>query len=227
MGDIKRYKVETHLHTYEGSLCATATGVDQVYARKAEGYDTIIVTDHFFRGNTRPNRDLPWEDYVEEFCSGYRHAKEEGDKIGLNVLFGWEDNYWGAEFLCYGPDEAWLKAHPEMKGWTPPELYREVKAAGGMVIQAHPFRQRGYLMGISVYPDYCDGIEAFNSSQPRIQNEHAVWYADEFGLRKTAGSDIHHEESVGGGMYFRRPIETIEDYIKAVMNYEPYELIKN
>lgn len=227
MCDIKRYKVETHLHTKEGSLCATATGVEQVRARKEEGYDTIFVTDHFFRGNTRPDRDLPWEQYVEQFGSGYRNAKAEGDKLGINVLFGWEDNFMGAEFLCYGPDEEWLKAHPDMKNWTPPQLYREVKAAGGMVIQAHPFRQRGYLMGISIYPEYCDGIEAFNMCQPRIQNDHAVWYAKEFQLRMTAGSDIHHQENVGGGMWFHRPIKTVDDYIRAVMNFEPYELIEN
>ena len=53
------FLIETHLHTLEGSACGRATGAGQARARKAEGYDAIIVTDHFFRGNSRPSRDLP------------------------------------------------------------------------------------------------------------------------------------------------------------------------
>ncbi len=221
-----QYKVETHLHTREGSACARAGGAEQARARKAEGYDCIIVTDHFYRGNTRPDRNLPWEAYVHEFCRGYREAKAEGDSIGLQVFFGWEDNFHGAEFLCYGPDEKWLAQHPEMIHWTPPELYAAVKAAGGMVIQAHPFRQRPYLMGIGLYPEHCDGVEAYNLGQPAEQNERAVWYAREFGFPMTAGSDVHGVESVGGGMVFERPFSSVKDYIAAVLSKEPCELLR-
>ncbi len=220
-----KYKVETHLHTKQGSACARISGAEQARARKAEGYDCIIVTDHFYRGNTRPERSLAWQEYVKEFCAGYREAKAEGERIGLRVLFGWEDNYKGAEFLCYGPDEAWLAAHPQMRDWTPRQLYEEVKAAGGMVIQAHPFRQRTYLSRIALYPDDCDGAEVYNLSQPMEQNKRAVWYAREFGLRMTAGSDIHGMEGIGGGMVFSRPILTIQDYIQAVLAGEPCELL--
>lgn len=39
---------ETHLHTAEGSACASASGAEQARRYKALGYDGIIVTDHFF-----------------------------------------------------------------------------------------------------------------------------------------------------------------------------------
>ena len=81
-----QYKIETHLHTAEGSKCGWATGCEQAEARFMEGYSTIIVTDHFFRGNTRPERSLPWEEYVEQFCSGYEHAKARGAKILAEVV---------------------------------------------------------------------------------------------------------------------------------------------
>ncbi len=219
------YKVETHLHTKEGSACSSMTGAEQARARKADGYDTIIVTDHFFRGNSRPNRDQSWEGYVNDFCSGYENAKAEGDKIGLNVLFGWEEAFHGAEFLVYGLDKEWLLRHPEMISWTPPQQWEAVKRDGGMIIQPHPFRQRDYLIGISLYPDYVDGCEVINSSQPKIMNDRANWYADQFGLRKTAGSDIHHAYSINGGMLFEQPIVTIQDYIDAIMNQKPYQLL--
>lgn len=221
-----RYRIETHLHTKEGSLCGGATGEEHAIARKQEGYDTIIVTDHFYRGNTAPSRDLPWEDYIEEFCKGYENAKKKGDEIGLTVLFGIEDNYHGAEFLIYGLDKRWLLKHPEMKHWSPREEYEAVHAAGALMIQAHPFRERGYLEGISLYPKYIDGVEAINSSQPKYMNDHARWFAEEYHFPMTAGSDIHHKNSVMGGMLTTKKIETIQQYIDLVRSREPYRLLE-
>ena len=130
------YKIETHSHTKEGSACGYSDGYECARARKEEGYDVVIVTDHFFRGNTRPKRDLPWEQYVEEFCSGYEHEKEEGDRIGLTVLFGWEENFHGAEFLIYGLDKAWLLKHPDMITWTPRQQYEAALSIGLTPAQA-------------------------------------------------------------------------------------------
>lgn len=221
-----QYKIETHLHTAEGSKCGWATGVEQAEARLADGYDTIIVTDHFFRGNTRPSRDLPWEEYVEQFCSGYEHAKQRGDEIGLTVLFGLEDNYQGSEFLIYGLDKDWLLKHPDMRTWTPWEEYEQVHGDGGYMVQAHPFREASYLRGFGLYPMYSDAVEGINAAQLRIMNERAQWYAKQFDKPMTAGSDIHGIDSVGCGMRTAKPIRTIEDYINLVRNREEYELIE-
>lgn len=220
------FRIETHLHTMEGSLCGSATGEEHAVLRKAEGYDTIIVTDHFYRGNTRPDRSLPWEDYVEEYCKGYENAKRKGDEIGLTVLFGIEDNFHGAEFLIYGVDKEWLKANPELKHWSPREEYEAVRAAGGMMIQAHPFRDRGYLEGISLYPKYIDGVEAINSSQPEYMNRHAQWFAKEYDFTVTAGSDIHTKSPIMGGMLTERRIETIQQYMDMVRSRQGYCLLE-
>ena len=55
----KLYKIETHMHTSQGSACAVSTGEEMARAHKAAGYDAIIITDHFFGGNTTVPRDLP------------------------------------------------------------------------------------------------------------------------------------------------------------------------
>ena len=220
-----QYKIETHLHTAEGSKCGWATGAEQAEARLFEGYDTIIVTDHFFRGNTRPERSLPWEEYVDQFCSGYEHAKARGDEIGLTVLFGFEDNYQGSEFLIYGLDKDWIRKNPDLRIWTPWEEYEHVHGDGGYMVQAHPFRERNYLRGFGLYPMYTDAVEGINSSQSRIMNERAIWYAKQFDKPLTAGSDVHGIPNVGGGMLTQKRIRTIEDYISMVKNREPYELI--
>ncbi len=220
------YKIETHLHTSEGSKCGAASGREQADARFAEGYSTIFVTDHFFRGNTRPDRRLPWKDYINEFCSGYEHAKERGDEIGLNVLFGFEDNFHGAEFLIYGIDKNWLLAHPEMIQWTPWEEYAKVHEAGGFMVQAHPYREAPYLFGISLYPKYCDAVEVINASQTKAMNDRAKWYAEQYHLPVTAGSDIHSVIPIGGGMLVPEEITTTEQYIELIRSgKQNYELI--
>ncbi len=213
---MKWHKVETHLHTYEGSACASITGDMQAICRYNEGYEAIMVTNHFYNGNTRPDRNLPWEEYVDAFASGYESAKKKGDEIGLKVFFGWEENFDGAEFLCFGPDKEWLKQHPEMINWTPWEYYEKIHEAGGFIIQAHPFRMRGYLKGIKLYPEYCDAVEAYNLSNRPIDNIRAEEYAKSFKLPMTGGSDIHHTDFMGGGMLFKNEINSIEDFIREI-----------
>ena len=112
------YLYETHLHTAEGSACAGSSGAEMARAYAKAGYTGIIITNHFFYGNTAVDRSLPWSDWVEKYCLGYEHAKAEGDKLGLQVFFGWESGYRGTEFLIYGPDKQWLLKHPEIKDAT-------------------------------------------------------------------------------------------------------------
>lgn len=81
-----RYIYETHLHTSEGSACGRAKAVDIVHAYKDAGYTGIIITDHFFYGNTAVDRSLPWKDWVNGFCKGYENALEEGRRVGLQVF---------------------------------------------------------------------------------------------------------------------------------------------
>ena len=84
------YRYETHLHTCEGSACASASGAEMARVHKELGYTGIFVTDHFFNGNTAVPRELPWRERVRLFCLGYERARDEGEKIGLDVFFGFE-----------------------------------------------------------------------------------------------------------------------------------------
>ena len=131
----------------------------------------------------------------------------------------------GAEFLIYGLDKAWLLKHPDMIHWTPRQQYEAVHADGGFIVQAHPFRQRGYLEGIGLYPNYIDAVEGINTFNPKIQNDRAMWFAEQFGFAMTAGSDVHGIHPAGGGILTEKKIVTIQDYIDMIKNREPYELI--
>ncbi len=217
------FKVETHLHTAEGSACAKSSGAEMARAYKAHGYDTIIITDHFFGGNTAVPKNLPWEERIDRYFKGYENAKAEGDKIGLTVLPGMEWAYHGIEFLTYGLPKSWLCAHPEMEEWEPETFMEKAHMMDAFIVHAHPFRWSDTPM---LYPLYVDGVEVYNAGNPDKANELAKDYAARFRLPTTAGSDEHnHAAFRGSGMAFQTPIATISDFIRAVRTNQPYEAL--
>lgn len=232
MNESKRfpYLYETHLHTMEGSACAHNTAAEMVYAYKRAGYTGIMVTDHFFYGNTSVDRSLSWQDWVEAYCKGYENAKKAGDEIGLQVFFGWEASYQGTDFLVYGLDKEWLLKHPEIKDAGIEEQYRLVHADGGMVIHAHPYREAFYIPEIRLFPEYVDAVEGLNASHKNsekrtedgrpLYDAQAQEYAAKYDLPMTGGSDIHSINLLGGGMAFERKLTDVFDYMKAVRNRE-------
>lgn len=224
------YRYETHLHTKEGSACSQSTAEELVTAYKAVGYTGIMVTDHFYRGNTAVDRNCSWEDWVEAYCKGYENAKAAGDKVGLQVFFGWEESHQGTDFLIYGLDKEWLKKHPELREVTVEEQYELVRKDGGMVIQAHPYREAWYIPEIRLFPKSVDGVEVCNASHygkdpgedgRSAYDAKALAYADKYQLPYTGGSDIHNSgKLLYGGMEFSRKLVDVQDYIKAVLARE-------
>lgn len=225
------YKYETHLHTSEGSTCASSTGAEMARAHKDKGYDGIFVTDHFFNSSTTVPRELPWEQRIDLYCKGYENALEEGLKIGLDVFFGVEWTVNGADFLLYNLDKQWLKENERLLS-CPDEyvneldLFDEVKSVGGFIVHAHPFREASYIPHISLYPHHVDAVEVVNTrnSDPffgghSCYNDRALQYAAMFDLPKTGGSDTHNaEQIVNGGILVPEKIITPDDYLRQIKN---------
>ena len=195
------YWYETHMHTKEASACAGSTGEEMARAYAAAGYTGIIITDHFFYGNTAVDRSLPWEEWVEP-------------------------GYQGTEFLIYGPDKKWLLEHPQIRDATIPEQFELVHQGGGIVVHAHPFREASYISEIRLFPEYVDGVEGVNATHSSTRktiplhpeyNECAINYAREHGLPLTGGSDQHNTEMIMGGMVFARKLIDIRDFAGAVI----------
>ena len=167
------------------------------------------------------------------FAKGMRMPEDGGDANDLSVFFGFESCYRGPEFLIYGVDKPWLKAHPQLKDASMAEQYRLVHEAGGMVIQAHPFREEDYMEVIGQYPDLVDGLEGVNAthcSPLSLHHKNPQWdrQARELARRKglpiTAGSDVHSTVLFGGGVAFKRKLASIEDYCAAILGGEDYIL---
>lgn len=185
------YLYETHMHTCQASACGVSTGAEHARFYHAMGYQGIIITDHFFGGNTAAPRTGSWADRVHAFASGFEDAWNEGQRIGLDVFFGWEQGYQGDEYLIYGPDVQWLLDHPEIETCTRREQLQLVHEAGGAVVQAHPFRFRPYLSQINVGLDYCDGVEVANMGNYQLSDYYAHIYAQQYGKTMICGSDNH------------------------------------
>ncbi len=217
------YKYETHLHTKEGSRCAIATGAEQVRSYYEAGYAGIIVTDHFFNGNTTVPEDLPWEERVNLYCLGYENAKKEGDKLGMDVFFGIESGFQGTDFLIYGLGKDWLLANSDILSWSMEEQYKHVKADGGWVVHAHPFREAWYIQEVRLVPKFMDAVEVINRGNNAIDpiyNKQAYDYAKNLGVPMTSGSDVHSVPALNGGMEFDTRLTSIQDYMTRVMNRE-------
>lgn len=216
------FLTETHMHTAEASGCASATGAEQAEQYKSLGYDTVIVTDHFFNGNSAVDRSQPWEKRIDDFCLGYEHAKQRGDEIGLNVLFGFEYTWDGADLLTYGVGKDWLKANGDVMEISVYEFCDRVHATGGVIVHAHPFRQEFYIKDLKFLPYQTDAVEVYNARNRMTEwNDRAVWYADQFGFVHTAGSDCHNvENGIFSGVKTEFEIKTIGDYIRALRQNE-------
>jgi hypothetical protein len=215
------YLYETHLHTSQASACGASQGHEYIPRYKDLGFSGVIITDHFFGGNSAVNHRLPWKQRIKHFCRGWEDACEEGARRGLDVFFGWEQSYNGDDYLIYGLDKAWLMEHPESEFWSRKQQFEEVGKAGGCVVQAHPFRQHFYIRKVTLAPALVHGVEAANAgNDEQSYDALACAYAKKLGLPVTAGSDIHLASDVRKetvfGVWLDKKMEAIADYVAAV-----------
>ncbi|MCR5795554.1 MAG: PHP domain-containing protein [Solobacterium sp.] len=227
------YRYETHCHTSPVSNCGRASVQETVRFYKEIGYDGIFLTNHFLDGNINIRaRSLPYEEQVDYYYSDYEQAAEEGKKIGLKVFPGTELSYKGTDFLIYGLDKEWYRAHPEIMKMTKTEELGFLMQEGAFVVQAHPYREAHYIDHIRLFPRVVHAAEIINSHQPPLANEMAQIYADRYGLLKTCGSDNHVASAVFeglkkkglepeiAGMCSLQPVGSVQDYIRMVCSGE-------
>jgi len=205
-----KYRVETHLHTSQGSACGVNTGAEMARASKFFGCCAIVVTDHFFNGNTAVRGKYAWDEKISLFMKGYEDAKREGDRTGLNVFFGFEYNCGGPEFLIYNYGEEKLRAYPGIMSDKIETVLTKIRDEGGFIIHAHPFRKASYIPEpLRIFPEYIDAVEVINMYNGNDANRLAREYAEKYNLIKFSGSDTHRsvpEEGVVSKMGFLNPV---------------------
>lgn len=189
-----QYLYETHCHCSQCSRCAISTSQEMVRAYHQAGYAGLVLTDHFIFGNTAVDRDLPWPERMQRYYDAYLDAKAAAQRLDFDVIFGIEHAYGdGKEVLIYGVGLDFLLANPDIPALSLDAFVKRIHAAGGVVIQAHPYRNRPYVnMAVGPRADLVDGIEIYNACNRPGEDLQALELSkqkDSYIL--TSGGDIH------------------------------------
>lgn len=217
------YRYDLHVHASGCSLCARRTPTEMVRACHAAGFAGMALTDHFLNGYTAVDKSLPWEEKISRYWQSYEEARAEGDRLGLDILFGLEYAYGGGkEVLTYGIDRDFLLSYPDLCAIPLEEYAARVRAAGGYLSQAHPFRRRPYIDD-TILPcvELLDGLEVFNGGNDPLWDQEAWDWAQRYALGGTAGSDAHDIDSFGrAGIVSPRRLKTGRDLVSALREGE-------
>ena len=212
------FKVETHLHTSEVSPCSRKRAQEMVRIYKEKGYSTVFVTDHFQSDTIDSYGDIPWEDKMAIFLSGYYRAKNEGNKQGIVVLPGAEFRFPDTEnhYLAYGITKEFLDSHPEIHKTDIETFSKIAHEAGIFIVQAHPYRDGKCFPT----PLYIDAVEVYNAN-PRHNDYNAMaeYLACKYGIPVSAGSDSHRDEDIAlSGIETDTEICSTEDFVNLIKN---------
>jgi hypothetical protein len=229
-----------HCHTCIASKCGHFTPEELVKTYHTQGFTGVIVTEHFFNGNCAVDNSLPWAERVEAYCRAYELVKEEGDKVGLDVFFGFEysatnatfcggkipqsdyrNSVNGTDFIILGLDKDWLLSKTEdILNLSVNDFLKMARTEGGFVIQAHPFRlARSYMDHISLFPEYTDAVETLNSSPNTMgrANKLAAAYAKQYNFYRTAGSDAHgNDREYFAVLKTKDKAKTVNDLVRSI-----------
>ncbi len=220
-----------HTHTAPCSKCATMTPQELIDSLVASGYNGCVLTNHFIKGNSGIDRNLPWNEFVAQYEKDYNECKKAAESHDLDIIFGVEERLFdGLEILCYGITQQFLYDNPQLKtDHTLETWYNTLHNYGALCIQAHPYRSRDYIKNPRLLPlDLIDGIEVFNyfnkPEENLIAEEFAINHSE---LILTSGADVHHLGAAAccAGIETNTRI-TDEKSLVRVLKSREYKLIK-
>ena len=223
------FKYDMHVHT-----CPCSGGGSDIRDHMDElirkGFSGMVVTNHFYYGDNRIDRELPWEQFVDAYRQDYLYGLSYARERDFDLLFGIEEHVGdGREILIYGISPDFLAAHPELKMASAEKYAEVIHAGGGLVFQSHPYRASRYVR--IPFPLECldklDGIEVYNAANDPAWNESAKRLADERGLACVAGSDAHDVEWAGrAGIAAKERIRTNEALVR-VLKSGDYTIVRD
>lgn len=195
------YRYEMHCHCSQCSACAISTSQEMVRAYYDAGYAGMVMTDHFCLGNSAVDRTIPWAEQIECYYKAYLEACNAAKDLDFDVIFGIEHGYGnGKEVLLYGIDSQFLADNPDIPLLTLDELAARVHAAGGIMVQAHPYRNRRYIdMSIPPRDDLVDGLEVYNVGNKPGEDRQALSLSRTRPFILTSGGDSHWTEQAKPG----------------------------
>ncbi len=180
--------IDLHVHTSGISKCCLIDAAEGVKRAKAYGIDGVVITNHYQKSYIG---DDGAEAFAEKYIEEYFYAEVCGAREGVKVFRGIELSaalYPHVHILIYGTPDDFIRKNPTMYEYTQEKLYEKVKENGGIMVQAHPFRNGTTVLNT----DYLDGIEI--NCHPLYKNSYSseiLNIAREKHLIVTCGGDYH------------------------------------
>lgn len=180
--------IDLHAHSSGISKCCRIPAEEVIRVAKEHGIDGIVLTNHYAKSYVT---DGNYAAFAKRYTAEYRYTKELGEACGVRVLFGIELTVAAdpqVHLLIYGVEESFIERYPTLFDLSQKELYALVKAHGGILVQAHPYRKGDRLLD----PAYLDGIEL--SCHPLYEGTYQkelTAIAKAHGLLLTCGGDYH------------------------------------
>lgn len=214
--------IDLHAHSSGISSCCRIPFNEVINQAKDIGIDGIILTNHYQKSYVK-NGSL--NEFVDKYIAEFSATKKYADKIGYKAFFGIEltmELYPNVHMLIYGVEPSFLKENPEIFDKTQKELYSLVKSYGGILIQAHPFRNGTTVLDT----DYLDGVEI--NCHPLYGNSYSKELqeiAKKDNLIITCGGDYHADAyHPRCGMIFPDSIKSNSDILEYLLSSEKKKL---
>ncbi len=185
--------MDLHVHSSGISTCCRISGEKGVDFAKERGLGGFVLTNHYVDNYVGGSRHGTYEELASHYREEYRRVRDYGTRVGFSVLFGMEITAgWDRDvhLLVYGVDEQFVTEHPRVCLYSARELYDAVYAAGGILVQAHPYRRAPRLQDLSLL----DGVEISCHPNPTFGGSFALQMleiARENGKILTCGGDYH------------------------------------
>ncbi len=180
--------IDLHAHSSGISRCCRIPFEEVIREALAVGLDGIALTNHYQKSYIT---DGDFSAFARRYTQEFRNARAFGDTLGCRVFFGAEitmERHNGAHLLLYGIEERFLEENPTLFDLSQETLYRMVKEAGGVVVQAHPYRRQPNLLD----PRFLDGVEVnCHPLYGKSDFSDMRTIAEENSLLLTCGGDYH------------------------------------
>ena len=180
--------IDLHAHSSGISRCCQIPAEEVLKTAKEYGIDGIVLTNHYQKSYLQnDDADAFAKAYVEEF----HYTEKIAEELGMKVFFGVEvttELYKNVHMLVYGVPEKFVLENPRVFELNQEELYKLVKVYGGVLVQAHPFRNGCTVLDTA----YLDGVEI--NCHPLYGNSYQkdlMEIAAENKLLLTCGGDYH------------------------------------
>ncbi len=169
--------IDFHVHTSLLSGCASSTPEEQVQSAIGRGIDAMFITEHM--------RLFPQEK-IDALNKKYAPFQIfQGIEVTVRGS-SWDD------FVVLGVHDKAI----EGENWTYKDLWKFVKARGGAIILAHPYRYSDKVEP-GIYEYKPDAVEVLSSNIGSYKYEKRLALAKELGLPVVTNSDSHHVSTTG------------------------------